>query len=793
MNHHVVKSNGSKEEIKFDKITKRIKNQCKGLNTQYVIPTEVTRRVAESVVNGITTGEIDNLIANEAARLVTKHPDYSILASRILISRWQKNIPLSFSESVGLLYDNIDSDTGKHAPLISDELRDLMCNEALARAVDRAIVHERDSDLDYFGLLTLKRGYLRHIGDQVAETPQFMWMRVALGIHGSDIQSAIRCYDSMSKGLYTHATPTLFNAGTNRAQMSSCFLQAMKGDSIKGIFETFLDMAEISKNAGGIGVHIHDIRAKGTYIAGTAGTSNGIIPMLRVMNEEARYVDQGGGKRKGSFAVYLEPWHADVQDFLELKKNHGKEEMRARDLFYALWIPDLFMERVRDNGVWSLMCPHKCPGLSDVWGDDFNTLYISYEDQGRYNKQMPARELWTQIIKAQIETGTPYVLFKDAANRKSNQQNLGTIKSSNLCCEIMEVSTPDETAVCNLASIALPKFASKNGLDVVALRDAAYEITCNLNRVIDRNYYPTEPARRSNMRHRPIGIGVQGLADLYAILKLDFDSPEASEINKLAHTAIYYGALKASAELAREEDPYETFEGSPAHKGKLQFDMWGVTPIEHPELDWSSLKKSIAKNGLRNSLLVAPMPTASTSQILGNNECFEPFTSNLYVRRVLSGEFVMVNKHLVRDLIEVDLWNEQTKDEIVRCNGSIQDVHGIPDDIKSRYRTVWEISMKTIIDQAADRGPYVCQSQSMNLFLAEPTVGKVNSMHFYAWEKGLKTGMYYLRSKPASQAKKITLENPTSNISINFKNNAQEQAAIACSLENPEACDACGS
>jgi ribonucleoside-diphosphate reductase alpha chain len=502
----------------------------------------------------------------------------------------------------------------------------------------------------------------------------------------------------------------------------------------------------------------------------------------------------GGGKRKGSFAVYLEPWHADVQDFLELKKNHGKEEMRARDLFYALWIPDLFMERVRDNGVWSLMCPHKCPGLSDAWGEDFNSLYERYETEGRFNKQLPARELWTQIIKAQIETGTPYVLFKDAANRKSNQQNLGTIKSSNLCCEIMEVSTPEETAVCNLASIALPKFISKNSLDVGALRDAAYEVTYNLNRVIDRNYYPTEPARLSNFRHRPIGIGVQGLADLYALLKVDFDSPEASEVNRVAFAAIYYGSLKASAELAREEDPYDTYEGSPAHKGKLQFDLWGVEPVEHPELDWSALKKFIAKNGLRNSLLVAPMPTASTSQILGNNECFEPFTSNLYVRRVLSGEFVMVNKHLVKDLIEIGLWNEQIKDDIVRYNGSIQDVSEIPDDIKRRYRTVWEISMKTIIDQAADRGPYVCQSQSMNLFLAEPTVGKVNSMHFYAWEKGLKTGMYYLRSKPASQAKKITLENPPPNISVNFKNNTtQDQAAIACSLENPEACEACGS
>ena len=790
MNQYVVKSDGSREEIKFDKITKRIKNQSKGLDPKFVVPTEVTRRVAESIIDGITTEEIDNLIAHEAARLVTVHPDYSILAARILVSRWQKSIPLSFSESVGALYDNIDPDTGMQAPLVSDELQDLMCNPALARTVDRAIVHERDFDIDYFGLLTLKRGYLKHIGSNVAETPQFMWMRVALGIHGSDIQSAIRTYDSMSKGLYTHATPTLFNAGTNRAQMSSCFLQAMKGDSIKGIFETFLDMAEISKNAGGIGVHIHNIRAKGTYIAGTSGTSNGIVPMLRVMNEEARYVDQGGGKRKGSFAVYLEPWHADIQDFLELKKNHGKEEMRARDLFYALWIPDLFMRRVRDGGNWSLMCPQKCPGLSDVWGEQFDELYEKYENEGRYNKQFPARELWTQIIKSQIETGTPYVLYKDSANRKSNQKNVGTIKSSNLCTEIMEVSTPEETAVCNLASIALPKFVRNGKLDAQGLVDAACELTLNLNRVIDRNYYPTDAARLSNMRHRPIGIGVQGLADLYAMLKLDFESEEARTINRRVFAAIYYGALSGSVDWARENGAYETYQGSPASEGKLQFDLWETEPLE--EFDWKALKARIREHGLGNSLLLAPMPTASTSQILGNNECFEPFTSNLYVRRVLSGEFVMVNKHLVQDLIALGLWSESMKDEIVRHNGSVQDVMEIPDDVKRRYKTVWEISMKSIIDQAADRGPYVCQSQSMNLFLAEPTVGKVNSMHFYAWEKGLKTGMYYLRSKPAAQAKKITLENPPSNVAVNLKNSTQQdQDAIACSLENPEACEMC--
>jgi ribonucleoside-diphosphate reductase alpha chain len=790
MNHKVIKSNGTQEEIKFDKITKRIKNQSKGLNSKFVIPTEVTRRVAESIIDGITTEEIDNLISHESARLVTIHPDYSVLAARILVSRWQKNIPLSFSENAGILYDNIDPDTGNHAPLISEELHELLSNESIARIVDRSIFHEQDYEIDYFGLLTLKRGYLKHINNQVAETPQFMWMRVALGIHGDDIRSAIKTYYSMSKGLYTHATPTLFNAGTNRPQMSSCFLQAMKEDSIQGIFSTFSDMAEISKNAGGIGVHIHNVRAKGTYIAGTSGISNGIVPMLRVMNEEARYVDQGGGKRKGSFAVYLEPWHADVQDFLELKKNHGKEEMRARDLFYALWIPDLFMQRVKNNENWSLMCPQKCPGLSDVWGDEFVSLYEKYEKENKFNKQLPARELWVQIIKAQIETGTPYILYKDAANKKSNQKNIGTIKSSNLCTEIMEVSTPDETAVCNLASIALPKFFTGKKINYTKLVEIAHEIAVNLNKVIDRNFYPTKQAEKSNFRHRPIGIGIQGLADLFAMLKIDFESEKAKQINKKIFAAIYYGALQGSIEWAKNNGTYETFEGSPASKGQLQFDLWEVEP--HKDFDWNSLKSDIQKYGLGNSLLIAPMPTASTSQILGNNECFEPFTSNLYVRRVLSGEFVMVNKHLVNDLIELNLWNEDVKNEIIRFNGSIQNIVEIPVEIKNRYKTVWEVSMKSIIDQAADRGPYVCQSQSMNLFLAEPTVGKVNSMHFYAWEKGLKTGMYYLRSKPAAQAKKITLENSPSNITVNFKNNNElEQEAVACSLENPEICDMC--
>ena len=785
MDQYVQKSDGSKERIKFDKITARIKNQCKGLSTKFVMPTDVTRRVAESIVDGITTEQIDGIIANEAARLVTTHPDYSILAARILISRWQKTIPLSFSENIGILYDHIDPSTGKHAPLVSKAIHDLVSRPAIARKIDRSIVHDRDYDIDYFGLQTLKRGYLKQHDDDILETPQFMWMRVALGIHGDDIQSAIKCYDSMSLGLYTHATPTLFNAGTSRQQMSSCFLQAMKSDSIKGIFETFLDMAEISKHAGGIGVHIHDIRAKGTYIAGTGGKSNGIVPMLRVMNEEARYVDQGGGKRKGSFAVYLEPWHADVQDFLELKKNHGKEEMRARDLFYALWVPDLFMERVRDDQHWSLMCPKQSPGLSDCWGPAFNELYKKYEEEGRVVKRIQARELWVQIIKSQIETGTPYVLYKDAANSKSNQKNLGTIKSSNLCTEIIEYSAPDETAVCNLASIALSKFVIRGNFDYNRLQEVAYEVTQNLNRVIDRNYYPTEAARNSNTRHRPIGIGVQGLADVFAQMKLDFDSPEARLINQKIFAAIYYGALNSSADVAKSTTPYSTYEGSPASEGKLQFDLWGFEP--DGDFAWAKLKNKIKKTGLANSLLVAPMPTASTSQILGNNECFEPFTSNIYVRRVLSGEFVLVNKHLVNDLIDEGIWSENLKDEIILNNGSVQNITTIPDDIRSRYRTVWEISQKSIIDMAADRGPYICQSQSMNLFLPEPTVGKVNSMHFYAWEKGLKTGMYYLRSKPAGSAKKITVQSKTPDVK------EQDADEVACSIENPDDCLMCGS
>jgi len=785
MRSFVVKSSGKREEIKFDKITQRIKRQCKGLNEEYVSPIAVTRQVAESIVDGITTGEIDALIAQEAAQMVSVHPDYSLLAARILVTRWQKSIPVNFSENIGRLYDNIDPVTGKHAPLVSKELLELMSDKKHVELIDRAIVHERDKNFDYFGLATLQHGYLKSIDSQPAETPQFMWMRVALGIHGDDIESAIRCYEGLSTGRYIHATPTLFNAGTPRQQMASCFLQSLADDSIDGIFSTYKQTAHISKWAGGIGLHVHNLRAKGSLIAGTGGQSEGIVPMLKVLNEIARYVNQGG-KRKGAFAVYLEPWHSDIEEFLEMKKNHGKEELRARDLFYALWVPDLFMRRVKEDGVWSLMCPQASPGLADVHGEEFVRLYEKYEEAGKFVRQVKARDLWIKVITAQIETGVPYILYKDAANSKSNQKNLGTIKSSNLCTEIIEHSTPEETAVCNLASIALNRFIHDGKYDFEALKQTAAEVTYNLNRVIDRNYYPVPETEVSNLNHRPIGIGVQGLADTYAMLKMDFTSPEAVELNKRIFATIYYGALDASCELAKAEGTYSSYKGSPASNGQLQFDLWGIEP--HASLNWNSLKARIAKHGLRNSLLVAPMPTASTSQILGNNECFEPFTSNLYVRRVLSGEFMIVNKHLVNDLIEVGLWNEDMKNEIVRHSGSVQEITKIPEGIRSRYRTVWEMSMRPIIDQAADRGAYICQSQSMNLFIASPNVGAVNSMHFYAWEKGLKTGMYYLRSKPASTAKAITVEERQEKPDVEM-----DEAALVCSLENPESCEMCGS
>jgi ribonucleoside-diphosphate reductase alpha chain len=627
--------------------------------------------------------------------------------------------------------------------------------------LDSTIIYDRDFGFDYFGFKTLEKSYLLRIDGKVAERPQHMYMRVSIGIHKNDIESAIKTYHLMSERWFTHATPTLFNAGTPKPQMSSCFLLTMKEDSIDGIYDTLKQTAKISQSAGGIGLAIHNIRATGSYIGGTNGTSNGIIPMLRVFNDTARYVDQGGGKRKGAFAIYLEPWHADVFAFLDLRKNHGKEEMRARDLFYALWIPDLFMKRVEENGDWSLFCPNEAPGMSECWGEDFEKLYTQYEAAGKARKKIKAQELWFAILESQIETGTPYLLYKDAANRKSNQQNLGTIKSSNLCTEIMEYTSKDEVAVCNLASLALPRFVNGESFDFEKLYEVTYQATKNLNCIIDNNYYPIEEARNSNMRHRPIGLGVQGLADVFILLRLPFESDLAKMLNKNIFETIYFAAMTASKDLAKEQGAYQTFKGSPLSKGVFQFDMWGVEPSDRH--DWNTLRKEVIQFGVRNSLLVAPMPTASTSQILGNNECFEPYTSNIYTRRVLSGEFVIVNKHLLRDLIRLGLWSNAMKNKIIAANGSIQNIDEIPADIKELYKTVWEIKQRNLIDMAADRGAYICQSQSLNLFVDNATASKLTSMHFYAWKKGLKTGMYYLRTQAAAQAVQFTIEKQGNN------------------------------
>ena len=639
-------------------------------------------------------------------------------------------------------------------PLIADDVMQII--EENAELLDSTIIYDRDYGFDYFGFKTLEKSYLLKVNGKIVERPQHMYMRVSIGIHKADIESAIQTYHLMSERWFTHATPTLFNAGTPKPQMSSCFLLTMKEDSIDGIYDTLKQTAKISQSAGGIGLAIHGIRATGSYIGGTNGTSNGIIPMLKVFNDTARYVDQGGGKRKGAFAIYLEPWHADVFEFLDLRKNHGKEEMRARDLFYALWIPDLFMKRVEQDGEWSLFCPNEAPGLHESWGDQFEQLYEQYEREGRARRTIKAQELWFAILEAQIETGTPYLLYKDAANSKSNQQNLGTIKSSNLCTEIIEYTSPDEIAVCNLASLALPRYVINGQFDHEKLYEVTYQATKNLNKIIDYNYYPVDEARNSNLRHRPIGLGVQGLADVFIQLRLPFESDAARTLNKEIFETIYFAAMTASKDLAKIEGPYETYAGSPVSKAQFQFDLWGVEPSLR--WDWYSLKAEVLKYGVRNSLLVAPMPTASTSQILGNNECFEPYTSNIYVRRVLSGEFVVVNKHLLNDLIELNLWNDEMKNRIISNNGSIQKIDGIPDAIKDVYKTVWEIKQRTLIDMAADRGAYICQSQSLNLFVDAPTTSKLTSMHFYGWRKGLKTGMYYLRSKAASQAVQFTVE-----------------------------------
>jgi ribonucleoside-diphosphate reductase alpha chain len=794
----VVKRDGRQEAVKFDKITSRIQKLCYGLDQAHVDAVRIAMKVIEGLYDGVTTLELDNLAAEIAATLTTKHPDYALLAARIGVSNLHKTTKKSFSETMRDLYEYVDPKTGHSAALISNEVYKII--QENAQELDSAIIHDRDFLLDFFGFKTLERSYLLKLHDKIVERPQHMLMRVAVGIHRENIQAAIETYDLLSERWFTHATPTLFNASTPKPQMSSCFLISMKDDSIDGIYDTLKTCAKISQSAGGIGLSIHNIRATGSYISGTNGTSNGIVPMLRVYNDTARYVDQGGGKRKGAFAIYLEPWHADIMDFLELRKNHGKEESRARDLFYALWMPDLFMQRVEEEGTWSLFCPNEAPGLADSWGETFETLYTRYEREGRARKTLKARDVWTAILDAQIETGNPYMLYKDACNRKSNQQNLGTIKSSNLCTEIIEYTAPDEVAVCNLASLALPKYVVDGQFDHEKLFEVTQVVTRNLNKIIDLNYYPVEEARNSNMRHRPIGLGVQGLADVFIMLRMPFDSEEAKALNREIFETIYFAACSASNELAQVEGPYSTFAGSPSSQGKLQFDLWGVEPTAR--WNWSDLKQKIQAHGLRNSLLVAPMPTASTSQILGNNECFEPYTSNIYTRRVLSGEFIVVNKHLLRDLVDLGLWSDSLKNKIIASNGSVQNIDEIPQHIKDIYKTVWEIKQRTLIDMAADRGAFICQSQSLNLFMENPTYAKLTSMHFYGWKKGLKTGMYYLRTKAAADAIKFTLDpvaTPekvpaaagTALAPVPVPVLAMSAEGIACSLDNPEACEAC--
>ena len=792
----VLKRDGRKEAIKFDKITARIQKLCYGFS-ELVDPTAVAMKVIEGIYEGVTTSELDNLAAEVSASMTTRHPDYALLASRISVSNLHKDTKKSFSETMKDLYDYVNPKTAKKAPLIADDVIKIIKKNA--ELLDSTIIYDRDFGYDYFGFKTLERSYLLRLNGKIAERPQHMLMRVAIGIHKEDIQSAIETYELMSQKYFTHATPTLFNAGTPKPQMSSCFLLTMKDDSIDGIYDTLKQCAKISQSAGGIGLSIHNVRATGSYIRGTNGTSNGIVPMLRVFNDTARYVDQGGGKRKGSFAIYLEPWHADVFDFLDLRKNHGKEEMRARDLFFALWTPDLFMQRVKEDGEWTLMCPNECPGLADTYGKDFEKHYKKYEKAGKGRKTIRARELWEKVVESQVETGTPYILYKDACNEKSNQKNLGTIRSSNLCTEIIEYTAPDEVAVCNLASIALPMYINEetNTFDHEKLYNITRVITKNLNKVIDRNYYPVAEAKNSNMRHRPVGLGVQGLADTFIKLRLPFDSDEAKALNEEIFETIYFAALTSSMETAKEEGAYQTYEGSPISQGLFQHNLWGKKDEElSGRWAWGELRNQIKENGVRNSLLLAPMPTASTSQILGNNECFEPYTSNIYTRRVLSGEFVVVNKHLLLDLVKLGLWNDEMKNEIIKANGSIQGIDSIPENIKAIYKTVWEIKMKDIIDMSADRGHFIDQSQSLNLFIDQPNMGKITSMHFYAWEKGLKTGMYYLRTKAATQAIQFTVQKQAKSQLepvVAGKEEYTAEEAIACSIDNPDDCIACGS
>ncbi|KAK3043900.1 hypothetical protein RJ639_000599 [Escallonia herrerae] len=788
---YVIKRNGRQEPVHFDKITARLKKLSYGLSAEHCDPVLVAQKVCAGVYKGVTTTQLDELAAETAAAMTTHHPDYASLAARIAVSNLHKKTKKLFSETIRVMYSYYNKRSGQKASLVADDVYEIIMKNA-AR-LDSEIIYDRDFDYDFFGFKTLERSYLLKVDGEVAERPQHMLMRVAVGIHKDDIDSAITTYHLMSQRWFTHASPTLFNAGTPRPQLSSCFLVCMKDDSIDGIYDTLKECAVISKLAGGIGVSAHNICATGSYIHGTNGNSNGIVPMLRVYNDTARYVDQGGGKRKGAFAIYLEPWHADIFEFLDLRKNHGKEEHRARDLFYALWVPDLFMERVQSDKQWSLFCPNEAPGLADCWGEEFEKLYSRYEEEGRAKKVVSARKLWFEILNSQTETGTPYMLFKDTCNRKSNQQNLGTIKSSNLCTEIIEFSSPTETAVCNLASIALPRYVREKGIaiesqpsklvgsrdsknryfDFSKLAEVTAMVTKNLNKIIDVNHYPVENARRSNLQHRPIGVGVQGLADTFILLGMAFDSPEAQKLNKDIFETIYYHALKASSELAAEDGTYQTYCGSPVSKGILQVDMWGVTPSDR--WDWAVLREKISKNGVRNSLLVAPMPTASTSQILGNNECFEPYTSNIYSRRVLSGEFVVVNKHLLRDLSEMGLWSPALKDNIVYYNGSVSKIPEIPEELKAIYKTVWEIKQKTLVDMAVDRGCYIDQSQSLNIHMDQPDPGKLTSLHFYTWSKFLA-----LMAKQGN-ANRLGDEADAST------------ARVVCSLQNREECMACGS
>lgn len=815
---YVIKRSGKREEVRFDKITARVTRLCYGLSREFVEPVMVAQKVIQGIYDGVTTMELDNLAAETAAAMATRHPDYAKLAARIAVSNLHKSTKKTFSEVVKDLYNYIDPKTGEKAALISDEVFQII--ETHKDRLDSAIIYDRDHSFDFFGFKTLERSYLLKMKGKIVERPQHMFMRVAVGIHQNDIDAAIETYELMSQKWFIHATPTLFNAGTPKPQLSSCFLLSMQEDSIGGIYDTLQQCAVISQSAGGIGLSVHNIRAKGSYIKGTNGESNGLVPMLQVFNATARYVDQGGGKRKGAFAIYIEPWHADVFDFLDLKKNHGKEEMRARDLFYALWIPDLFMKRVKANGDWSLFCPHEAPGLFDCYGEAFEKLYERYEREGKQRKTIKAQDLWFAILKSQVETGTPYMLYKDACNQKSNQKNLGTIRSSNLCTEIIEYTSKDEVAVCNLASINLSMFVKDGEFDHQRLFEITKIITRNLNKVIDINYYPVPEANRSNLRHRPIGIGVQGLADAFMLLRLPFESEGARQLNSEIFETIYFGALTASKELAKKHGTYETYEGSPVSQGILQYDMWNVEPSDR--WDWYRLKADIQKYGIRNSLLLAPMPTASTSQILGNNECFEPYTSNIYTRRVLSGEFIVINKHLLKDLIEIGMWNDDIKNALIANNGSIQHIHGLPQSIKDLYKTAWEIKQKAILDMSADRGAFICQSQSLNVFMEDANYKKLSSMHFYAWKKGLKTGMYYLRTKAAAQPIQFTvdqtrLKNDAQNGNGHYNGNGSGKSEIkahqngngksttlvvsditpeqlnqvkACSIDNPD-CESC--